>query len=96
MSKNKRMFYVWDENIEFYDSLAKDKKASGLLNKALLEAQNKEPDPITPGQPLTLESIEVPEDFPGHDHPDPRMVSVHRDIWLKEERDRRLQANRKV
>lgn len=90
MSKNKRMIYVWDENVAFFDSLAKSKKASGVLNKALLEAQSSEK--ITPGEQMSVDNMKVPKDYPGHDHPDPRMRSLHREIWLKEERDRRLQA----
>ena len=35
----KRMFYLWDENVEFYNSL---RNKSNVLNRMLLEAQRGE------------------------------------------------------
>lgn len=37
---NKRMIYIWPENLHYYDQL---KNKSELLNKALAEAQNQLP-----------------------------------------------------
>jgi hypothetical protein len=48
MSKNKRMIYVWDENIEFYDELSSDNKASSFVNEALAKGRKQRPknDPL--------------------------------------------------
>lgn len=35
----KRMFYLWDENVDFYNSL---RNKSNILNRLLLEAQRGE------------------------------------------------------
>lgn len=39
MAKNKRMIYLWDENLEFYDSLT---NKSGLLNLYIEKLRSEE------------------------------------------------------
>lgn len=88
MSKNKRMIYVWDENLDFYNGLT-DK--SEFLNLRMVEARQAADAP-TQNQEAAQEQLEVPEKFPGYDHPDPRMRALRRDIWIKENRDRKRLA----
>lgn len=45
MSKNKRMVYIWDENIDFYDELSANNNASGFINEALSKGRKEAPKP---------------------------------------------------
>ena len=43
MQKNKRMIYIWDENLDYYDELAANKQASSIINEALAKARRVTP-----------------------------------------------------
>lgn len=87
MNKQKRMIYVYAENVKFYDKL---KNKSEFINKALFEAQSTEPQEIKPGGQLEAEPIKWEDD-----HPDPRIRETRRRVVQMDERDKqRLQENR--
>lgn len=35
MSPNKKMVYIWDENLDFFEELARNKQASSKINELL-------------------------------------------------------------
>lgn len=96
MSKNKRMIYIWDENLEFYDSL---QNKSDFINRlmanakeaALSEAEFRQKDAAWQKDQNAPEP-KVGIDDPSHPDwsPDPRIREIRRAVYIMEERD---QAN---
>ena len=37
MSPNKKMVYIWDENLDYFEGLARNKQASTIINQLLVE-----------------------------------------------------------
>lgn len=86
MNKQKRMIYIYEENLDFYDELENksqwinDKLQDARVNTRLKDAV----EPITPGEPIT------PEQDPNW-HPDPRIRDVRKQLAAMEARDKAAQ-----
>lgn len=89
MNKQKRMIYIWGDNLEFYDKL---ENKSEFINQKIAEERNGS-QTLKENVQAAREQLEVPEKFPGYDHPDPRMRELRRDIWVKENRDKKRLAD---
>lgn len=79
MSKNKRMVYIYDENVEVYNNL---ENKSDWLNQRLEEEKKKENN--TPTAPAVEEDTPYDPDW----HPDPRIRETRKALREMEERDR--------
>lgn len=93
MSKNKRMIYIWDENVEYYDSL--DNK-SDFINRMIVQSRevvkseqvfqkNQNAWGVDQNAQPKLEGV----DDPSHPdwHPDPRIREIRKQQLAMQERD---------
>lgn len=93
MSKNKRMVYIWDENVSYYDSL---ENKSDFVNRqiaAAVEAGMSEQDFRDKQSAWGVDQNAQPKlegiDDPSHPewHPDPRIRETRKRLAEMDERD---------
>jgi hypothetical protein len=94
MSKNKRMIYIWDENVEFYDSLT---NKSDFINRRISESRDivlSEVDFRDKQDAWKKDQNEQPKleglDDPAHPdyHPDPRIRDIRKQLSAMDARDK--------